>query len=429
MANPLTSRQRLAQMLMTQEQAAPPVVAHTQGLASMLRSGLAGYMEGADARDKKEYFNALSTALMAGDTQAVQARPSANFVGPMPMETTTAEQNALRDVTALAKGGNEWAAMGAPGIAMQRIARERQLSDRSDQRSWQERQADAQLGRLKELVEFKSKFPTAGKTPSSIAEWNEYQGMTPEEKDAYLLMKRANPYLPLGGTMTQPSPTQPGTALGSFPLTPKPDQMPEFKQKQAAGAAAGKQAVKASGDAFESLGKVSQNIVNIDDAIAAIDSGAQTGVVQSMLPSVRTASIELDNVQKRMGLDVIGSVTFGALSEGELNLALDTALPTNLTPPKLRQWLTKKKDAQQKLAKYLSDAAIYLGKPGNTVASWAELQKAPGGPRGAPVGRPPAAAPNTGGGHAPVLTLDDGIDTGGDEDLLNKYAPVRHVRH
>jgi hypothetical protein len=371
MARPLTSRQRLAQMLMGQEQSAPPVVAHTQGLASMLRQGLSGYMEGADARDKKEYSNALSKALMAGDTQAVQARPSANFVGPMPMVTTTAEQNALRDVTALAKGGNEWAAMGAPEIAMRERARQQQILD-------QKRLFEQQ----KELAKYKAGLPTAGKTPSSIEEWNEFQKMTPAEQERFLIMKRASPYLNLGDKMVQPSPINPSAVRSTFDVGHKPDQMPEFKQKQAGAAAAGTQAVKASGDAFESLGKVNKNLVNIDDAIAAIDNGAQTGAVQSMLPSVRTASIELDNVQKRMGLDVIGSVTFGALSEGELNLALDTALPTKLTPPELRQWLTKKKDAQQKLAKYLSDAAIYLGKPGNTVASWAELQKATGGPRG-----------------------------------------------
>jgi len=143
----------------------------------------------------------------------------------------------------------------------------------------------------------------------------------------------------------------------------------------AGGTASGAQAVKASGEAFESLAKIGQSIANIDDAIAAINSGANTGPVYAMLPSVRESSIALDNVQRRMGLDVIGSVTFGALSKGELDLALATAIPTKMKPVALRKWLLTKRSAQQKLSDYLSKAAIYLGTPGNNVKSWVELQK------------------------------------------------------
>jgi hypothetical protein len=50
----LTRYNRLAQMLMAQEQAAPPVQSHTQGLASMLRQGLAGFAGGQDVREQRE---------------------------------------------------------------------------------------------------------------------------------------------------------------------------------------------------------------------------------------------------------------------------------------------------------------------------------------------------------------------------------------
>jgi hypothetical protein len=97
-----------------------------------------------------------------------------------------------------------------------------------------------------------------------------------------------------------------------------------------------------------------------------------------MLPSVRESSIKLDNIQKRMGLDVIGNTTFGALSESELNFALDTALPKDLPPAELREWLTRKRESQQKLAAYLENAASFLGKPGNTVSDFLEMQKSGG---------------------------------------------------
>jgi lysophospholipase L1-like esterase len=54
-------------------------------------------------------------------------------------------------------------------------------------------------------------------------------------------------------------------------------------------------------------------------------------------------------MRSRLGLDVVGAVTFGALSEGELNLALDVALPTDLSPPDLKKWVLNKKAAQEKV--------------------------------------------------------------------------------
>ncbi len=74
----------------------------------------------------------------------------------------------------------------------------------------------------------------------------------------------------------------------------------------------------------------------------------------------------------QLGLDVIGSVTFGALSEGELNLALNTALPTNLEPTELRKYLVNKKNAQEKVIKNLTTAATYLNVKGNSLSGWLE---------------------------------------------------------
>jgi len=129
---------------------------------------------------------------------------------------------------------------------------------------------------------------------------------------------------------------------------------------------------KQVGQAFAEVGKIKRNIGNIDDAIKAIDAGANTGVIASKLPNISAASVQLANIRNTLGLDVIGSVTFGALSEGELNLALDTALPTNLAPKDLRKYLVDKKTAQTKLAGYLSEQATYLSKKGNSLAGWLE---------------------------------------------------------
>jgi len=139
--------------------------------------------------------------------------------------------------------------------------------------------------------------------------------------------------------------------------------------------AAGKQAIEKSGEAFDQLANIDSNMSNLDEAVRLLDEGAQTGLVVGRLPSVSKASRELDNLQARLGLDVIGNTTFGALSESELNFALNTALPKDLPPAELRQWLIRKKEAQGKLRDYLQQAAIFLGTPGNTVADWAQIQQ------------------------------------------------------
>ena len=146
----------------------------------------------------------------------------------------------------------------------------------------------------------------------------------------------------------------------------------DIQEQRAQARGLGELSSKQVGQAFAEVGKIKKNIGNIDEAIAAIDAGANTGVIASKFPNITAASVKLANVRQQLGLDVIGSVTFGALSEGELNLALDTALPTGLAPKDLRVYLVNKKNAQTKLAGYLTEQATYLSKRGNTLAGWLE---------------------------------------------------------
>lgn len=67
-----------------------------------------------------------------------------------------------------------------------------------------------------------------------------------------------------------------------------------------------------------------------------------------------------NQIRNTLGLNVIGSVTFGALSEGELNLALSTALPGIRDKAKLREWVADKREASRKLRMELSWATAQL---------------------------------------------------------------------
>lgn len=168
--------------------------------------------------------------------------------------------------------------------------------------------------------------------------------------------------------------------------TAKQDAMTEGatdrKKNEALGTAAAKQAEVA----FAKVDQINGNLKNLDDAIAALESGAQVGPISDLFPSVRQSTIELLNVQSRLGLDVVGAVTFGALSKGELDLALQTALPTKLDDKDLLQWVKDKSASQAKLSQYFNDQAVFLSQPGNTQADWLEYIKTSGGdPRIAPV--------------------------------------------
>ena len=134
--------------------------------------------------------------------------------------------------------------------------------------------------------------------------------------------------------------------------------------------------------AYETLVKVRLSLGNIDAAIGALDAGANTGAIASKFPNWNAATIELANIRNLQGLDIVNSVTFGALSASELELALETALPMNMNETELRAWLVRKKDANNKLANYLEEQAKFL-LSGNTLDKWLEKTSGLPAPTGA----------------------------------------------
>lgn len=152
----------------------------------------------------------------------------------------------------------------------------------------------------------------------------------------------------------------------------------------AGGTEAGKAGVQAGNAALQTATKISGQLANLRRARELAKGGADTGVIASRLPNWSASSIELANMRNQLGLDVIGQATFGALSEGELNLALNTALPTNLNEADLVTWLDSKIAAQEKMRSEMMKAAKFLSKPGNTLDKWLEQNG------GAPAGAAPA---------------------------------------
>ena len=126
---------------------------------------------------------------------------------------------------------------------------------------------------------------------------------------------------------------------------------------------------------YESIQLINKGLGNIDRAIQAVRDGASTGKITSKFPSFARAAVELEQIADSMALDVIGSVTLGAISEAELDLARQVALPKSLKGEDLIQHLIARNKAQVKLRDYLEEQINFLDQ-GGTVPQFLRRKKA-----------------------------------------------------
>lgn len=167
-------------------------------------------------------------------------------------------------------------------------------------------------------------------------------------------------------------------------------------QAEKRAASVNQEAVK---EATSALGVIRSTLGNYDAALAALDQGAETGVIAAKMPTLTAAGALLENAKLRAGLDVIASVTFGALSEGERNAAMQTALPMNLDGPELRQWILNRQAVERKIAEIQAEAIRHFSQRGKSQrqlqSEWVDKYSSM-----VPDLQLPAA--DTGGGEAPA---------------------------
>ena len=164
------------------------------------------------------------------------------------------------------------------------------------------------------------------------------------------------------------------SAIKSGDIEEMKKQAGAMKEAEKFGAMTGSSRAKAIDKGFDSIVKIDAGIRNIDRATKALKDGAGVGAVEKLWPSIKAASVELDNIQGLMALDVVGATTFGALSKGELDLAKAVALPTGLDTPELIDWLSRRKVAQEKLRGYYNEQIQHLDQ-GGTVASFLRMKE------------------------------------------------------
>lgn len=159
------------------------------------------------------------------------------------------------------------------------------------------------------------------------------------------------------------------TAIEDGSIKSYSDYKVQQKQAEKFAEATGASRARIIDKGFESINKANTSLRNIDKAIAVLDQGAGVGAIEKLWPSITAASVELDNIRNQMALDVVGATTFGALSQGELDLAKDVALPTGLDTAELKDYLIRKKAAQIKLRDYYNEQIQHLDQ-GGTIASF-----------------------------------------------------------
>lgn len=145
---------------------------------------------------------------------------------------------------------------------------------------------------------------------------------------------------------------------GATALTPQ--QELEMERENAIMLADREQAQNIGFDAFKRADQLGESIGSLYTAYNAIDEGAESGVFRSMLPAFDSATAQLRTVASQLGIDVINSATFGALSEKELQLALATELDLSLPPEELRKQIEERIRAKDKLRVELINAAREL---------------------------------------------------------------------
>jgi hypothetical protein len=153
----------------------------------------------------------------------------------------------------------------------------------------------------------------------------------------------------------------------AYDLTTKNDaeRKQELAEASAIGAATGEQSVADLTEAYDNVTTLSEMSRDYDRAIELLSTeGAQTGAFTALLPDVKAASIELDNLRKKLGLSVVGMSNFGQLNESEMELALSTAIPKNMGEEELIDWFKRKKAATNKVIGEMNRFRAWSGQNG-----------------------------------------------------------------
>tara|TARA_R110000868_G_scaffold140558_4_gene356320 strand:- start:3965 stop:5053 length:1089 start_codon:yes stop_codon:yes gene_type:complete len=163
-----------------------------------------------------------------------------------------------------------------------------------------------------------------------------------------------------------------------------PQQKLDMEGKATSKAADIAQAKEVGFAAFGRAGAIDESLTKLESAREAVNNGASSGFLAKFVPSFNAATTQLRAAANQLGIDIINSATFGALSEKELQLALSTGLDLSLQGEELKNHIADKINAQTKLRNELVKQAKVLTKGDITYSAYIQ-QYGSSGAREVPV--------------------------------------------
>lgn len=174
---------------------------------------------------------------------------------------------------------------------------EQEFEARKRQRMLEEQMAQGKLSMLpfeqqraqldNQALQKQIEMGISSNDPASIREWKIYSQLPKDQQERYLQMKRSDQLMNLGGNVAVRAPM--GGIAEQYPVTPRPEQMPEFQaaqesaRKQASGLAEiGTEQVKRAEKAGTMLGLVAKAREQLPSATSGFIEGLYTGTTKRL---------------------------------------------------------------------------------------------------------------------------------------------------
>lgn len=212
-----------------------------------------------------------------------------------------------------------------------------------------------------------NKFQFGGQVTFKDSEGNLYFGSTKKDPSTGQMESALTP---IGNAPD--TPVGDVEVTGSYGFTGQEKIESSAEQKRLEGVSTFQQ--KQSELAFSNSTSLAKQIGTLEDALQAVRDGADSGALEKFLPTLQENTARLEQAANKLGIEAINSATFGALSEKELALAMQTGIPLNLDGAELEKFLIDKIDATTKLRREMDRMALFLSKKGNTVEKWIKAQ-------------------------------------------------------
>lgn len=121
---------------------------------------------------------------------------------------------------------------------------------------------------------------------------------------------------------------------------------------------------------FDSDQNIGNQIGLYQQALQALDQGAYTGWANQYFPSLRDSTLQLENARNAIGLDVASTSKLQPISNSDLQIIMNTAIPMYQSEPGVRQFLTDKIAALTKAKKVAAEGVTYFDKKDSSLSGW-----------------------------------------------------------